>query len=211
MEENNNALFLLEAVGLGQQLSKPNVSEKVHFAVIPNGTKDRLPEFCDHKASFQLTQDERWKIWIGQDNKPMAQADFAEFIEDNMADIFKPPAADMLEIARDLHAKIDVNFGSSVRSQSGQVQLRYEETVKAGVGTAGIIEVPEEFSIQIPVFYGEQPVVIKAKLRFRIKDGKLSFHYKLNRPVEIQSKAFETAVEGLQATIGQDILLGSPS
>jgi uncharacterized protein YfdQ (DUF2303 family) len=172
---------------------------------------EEYPSFCDHKATFQMAQDERWKIWIGQDNKPMAQADFAEFVEDNMADIFQPPAADMLEIARDLKAKIDVNFGSSVRSQSGQVQLKYEETVKAGVGPAGIIEVPEDFSIQIPVFYGEQPVVIKARLRFRINQGKLSFHYKLNRPNEVQMKAFETAVLGLQQTLGANILLGSPS
>jgi uncharacterized protein YfdQ (DUF2303 family) len=277
--EENNAAFLLEAVGLGQQLAKPHTSERVHYAVIPNdsqvkslaeyqyphgippdriratvklgdaasfaayvqrytdsdktlvfaqperfsflavldyhssgaATKDRQPEFCDHKASFQMQRDERWKIWVGQDNKPMAQSDFAEFIEENTADIFKPPAADMLEIARDLHAKIDVNFGSSVRSQSGQVQLRYEETVKAGVGTAGIIEVPEEFSIQIPVFYGEQAVVIKAKLRFRINQGKLSFHYKLYRPIEIQNKAFDDAVAGLSSTLGSQILLGNPS
>ncbi len=172
---------------------------------------EKTPEFCDHKASFVMTLDDRWKIWLATDNKPMAQDAFAEFIEDQMADIADPRPADMLEIARDLKAKIEVNFGSSTRSQSGQVQLKYEETVKAGVGQAGTIEIPEEFTIKIPVFYGETAIEIKARLRFRIASGKLSFHYRLNRPNEVQLTAFEATVESISGKLGAPILLGSPA
>lgn len=176
-----------------------------------HGKGEMKPEFCDHKALFKLQPDDRWKIWSGQDNKPMTQVDFAEFIEDNMADITKPEPAEMLEIARDLSAHIEVNFGSSTRLATGQTRLRYEETVKAGVPSAGDIDVPEDFWIRIPVFYGEESVIIRARLRFRITQSKLSFHYKLNRPAEVISQAFETAVKEMNTELSTEILMGSPS
>lgn len=181
-----------------------------HYPAI-GGEDIRTPQFCDHKAIFQMVHDERWKIWTGQDNKPMSQVEFAEFIEDNQADLINPVPAIMLEIARDLTAKIDVNFGSSTRLQSGQVRLKYEETVKTGIPSAGDIEVPEEFSLKIPVFFGEQAVALRARLRFRINQGKLSFHYRLYRPKQVENDAFGEAVAGLESTLGAGILLGSPA
>ncbi len=177
----------------------------------PRGDGDMAPEFCDHKASFTLTQDERWKIWNAMDNKPFTQEAFAEFIEDNRADILSPSPAAMLEIAQDLSAHTEVNFGSSTKLSNGQVQLRYEETVKAGVPSAGNIEVPTEFSIQVPVFYGEAPETIPVRLRFRIATGKLSFHYKLYRPVETQNRSFERVVASIGEGLGEAVLLGNPA
>lgn len=168
------------------------------------------PQFCDHKAVLALQKDDRWVTWLGMDNKPMSQSDFAEFIEDNRADIESPPAAVMMEIARDLSAKTEVNFASSTRLQNGQTRLRYEETVKAGVPSAGDIEVPEEFSLLIPVFYGEAPVSVRARLRFRIPNGKLSFHYKLYRPAEVQLKAFQETVRAISEQLKTEVLMGSP-
>lgn len=169
------------------------------------------PQFCSHKAALTLQQDDRWKVWLSMDNKPMAQADFAEFIEDNRADISDPSPARMLEIASDLTAHSEVNFGASTKLSNGQTSLRYEEVVKAGVGQAGAIEVPEEFSIQVPVFYGESAISIRARLRFRINQSKLTFHYKLYRPGEVQRAAFQSAVKAMNDELKTDILMGSPA
>jgi uncharacterized protein YfdQ (DUF2303 family) len=171
----------------------------------------RTPEFCDHKATFALQKDERWNIWSGKDGQSFTQADFAEFLEDNRADILTPEPAQMLEIARDLSAKVDVNFGSSVRLSNGQTQLRYEETVKASVPAAGNIEVPEEFTILIPVFYGEMAQSIRVRLRFRLAQGKLSFHFKMYRPAEILTKAFQRAVGSINEKLDTEVLLGGPA
>ena len=145
---------------------------------------DSLPEFCQHRATFPMKPDDRWNIWTSFDGKPFSQVDFAEFVEDNRADIYDPEPARMLEIASDLTAHTEVNFGSSTRLGNGQTRIRYEETIKSGVPSAGDIEVPEEFKIRIPVFYGESATTISVRLRFRLNQGKLSFTYKLYSVLE---------------------------
>ncbi|MCU1326622.1 MAG: hypothetical protein JWN34_1992 [Bryobacterales bacterium] len=166
------------------------------------------PEFVSHRATFPMKQSEQWKIWFGNNDKSLSQTDFAEFLEDNRRDILKPSAAEMMEIARDLIGKSEVNFASSVRLQNGSNQIKYQEVVTAGVGPAGNIEIPDEFSIRIPVFYGEQPIEITAKLRFRISGGKLTFTYRLYRPVETRDEAFNCAVAGIGSALQLPVWLG---
>lgn len=170
-----------------------------------------VPEFLSHRATLALEKDERWNIWTGKNEKVFSQTEFAEFIEDNNADIFEPSAACMLEIARDLHAHTEVNFDSKVKPSNGQVQLRYNEVVTAGVGPAGAVEVPEVFKIQIPVFFGEGLVSIQCRLRYRITGGKLTFHYKMYRQSDILMEAFEKTVKSIGGALQADILLGNPS
>jgi uncharacterized protein YfdQ (DUF2303 family) len=172
-----------------------------------HGAGERKPEFLSHRAALQLTKDERWKIWIGGNEKLFSQSDFAEFLEDNAADISEPEAAVMLEVARDLHAHTDVNFDSKVTPKNGQVQLKYTETINAGVG-AGNLEVPEFFKIRIPIFYGEESLTLRARLRFRISGGKLSFQYKLDRPTEKLNDAFNAAVASIAGVMQTEVLLG---
>lgn len=188
-----------------------NPQQQSFLAVIDyHGVGDeRKPEFLSHKANLQLAKDDRWNIWMSKNEKVFTQSEFAEFIEDNLSDIATPEPAFMLEVSRDLNAKVDVNFGSSVRLQNGQVKLQYQEEVKAGVG-AGNVEVPESFTIRIPVFYGTDPVSITARLRFRIVSGKLTFHYKLYRPVETLNDAFNRVVASIGETLKTDVLLGTP-
>ncbi len=168
-------------------------------------------EFMSHRATFAMEKDERWNIWAGRNEKPFTQTEFAEFIEDNAADIFDPSAANMLEIARDLQAHTEVNFDSKVKLTNGQVQFKYQETVTAGVGPAGTVEIPEVFKIQIPVFYGEGVVAITCRLRYRIQGGKLTFHYKMYRQGETLQIAFDKAVKSISESLGADVLMGNPS
>jgi uncharacterized protein YfdQ (DUF2303 family) len=184
--------------------------EKLSFlAVIDyHGTGEMRPEFCDHKAHFTLKQSVQWQTWFGKNTVSFTQVEFAEFIEDNMTDIASPAPAFMLEVARDLNAKTDVNFASSVSLKNGQTQLRYEETIKGSVGV-GNLDVPERFSISIPVFYGEDKITISIRLRFRISQGKLTFHYKMNGPTEILNDSFDKAAGSIGETLQYDILRGT--
>ena len=108
--------------------------------------------------------DDRWKTWASKSEKQFTQSDFAEFIEGNNADILEPSGADMLEVARDLKASNGCNFESKVTPKNGQIQMRYTEQIDGKVGTGGL-EVPEFFKLSIPVFYGEEPITISARLR----------------------------------------------
>ena len=168
------------------------------------------PEFLSHRASFQMVQDERWKIWTGKNEKQFSQVDFAEFIEDNTADILEPSAAHMLEVARDLKASSSGSFESKVTPKSGSIQMKYTENIDGKVGS-GDVEIPEFFKLSIPVFYGEQPISISARLRYRISGGTLTFHYKLYRQSEILNDAFDKAVASISEALKTEILIGSPA
>lgn len=260
---------LKEAVSLGQQIGQPIVTEAIHYAIVPNGSKveslfalqyphgklsDHIvqkislrdgksfmkyvedfripttrifaepkaaaftavmdyhnagagPEFASHRAEFIMSLDERWRVWAGSDQKSFGQEAFAEFIEDNVLDISRPDGATMIEVARDLVAKSDMNFASKVTPQNGQVQFSYTEQVTAGV-KGGTLDVPESFVIRIPVFFGEVPVEITARLRFRIQSGKLSFFYKLNQPQQKVDEAFRKSVDDIAGGLDTVILLG---
>lgn len=169
---------------------------------------DRKPEFLRHNAMFALEQDERWKTWSGSDGRWFSQIDFAEFIEDNYQDIDTPPAAAMLEVARDLHAKNDVAFDSRVSLKDGQVQMTYQETIKATVGT-GAIEVPESFKIRIPVFFGEHPVLLDVRLRFRISNQKVVFAYKMYNRTSTLLNAFRATTDAIASDLKLDVLMGT--
>ncbi len=172
-----------------------------------HGAGERRPEFLSHKALYQMVLDERWKIWTAKNDKPFTQTDFAEFIEDNNADILEPPGAHMLEVARDLKASSSASFESRVTPKNGQIQMKYAETINGKVGS-GDLEIPEFFKLSIPVFYGEAPVSISARLRYRITGGALSFHYKLYRQSEILSDAFQKAAVSISETLKCDVLMG---
>lgn len=165
-------------------------------------------EFVSHRASLQLRTSEEWNLWMSHHDKLVPQAEFAEFLEDNRADITTPDSATLLEIAKDLQAHTDVNFQSKMNSANGSVTLQYEEQVKATVAT-GRIEMPENFAIHIPVFFGEAAIDIPARLRFRISEGKLKFQYKLYRPAELKQHAFDLTRGEINTSTTLEVLLGS--
>jgi uncharacterized protein YfdQ (DUF2303 family) len=166
------------------------------------------PQFLSHRAEFRLRHSEEWKLWHGQNDKLIPQSEFAEFLEDNRADIVTPEPATMLEIAKELQAHSEVNFASKVNLRNGAAVLSYDEQIKASV-TTGQIEVPEHFTIRIPVFFGEGAIEIRTRLRFRISDGKLKFQYKLYRPVEVISNAFYVARQGIAVATTLEVWLGT--
>lgn len=163
-----------------------------------------------HRATFSLVPTTEWVTWSNSNGKRKSQMEFAEFIEDNAADIFSPKAADMVQIARELEAKKDVDFASSVRLNNGKTQFKYSETIKATVG-GGQLEVPELFVIRLRVYQGTDPVEITARLRFRIQESKLTLWYDLLRPHTVREQAFESIVNKVSKEANTDVLIGSPA
>lgn len=167
---------------------------------------DRKAEFLRHRADWALQMDDRWTTWAGKDGATFTQEAFAEFIEENYDDIDTPPAAEMLEVARDLKATMDVAFESKVSSKDGRVQMRYVENITM---KGGDIEIPDRFTIRIPVFYGEEPIVLDVRLRYRLQQQRLSFFYRIHRKQEVLQTAFDGAVKQVGEALKADILLGS--
>jgi uncharacterized protein YfdQ (DUF2303 family) len=143
------------------------------------------PSWNQHSASFEPAFSESWQRWNGQHNQQMDQRKFALFIEDNALDIVDPPPAEMLDIARNLTAKISVNFKRGVHLENGTEQLQYEESIETKVGQKGQLEIPSVFALGISVFDGRPLRRLQVRLRYSIKEGVLHFHYFLMRLQDI--------------------------
>lgn len=174
-----------------------------------HGAKVGAPRWGEHQLTLALRESEEWKIWTAMNNKPFTQQAFAEFLEQNSSDVSTPMPSAMQEIASDLQATTEVEFGSGIRQQDGQVRFKYTETIKATVG-AGSVDVPDRFTLSIPIFIGGDNVSMDALLRFRVNSGKLTFTYALIRPEQVKRTAFTNARNEIEKTLGIEIINGRP-
>lgn len=163
-----------------------------------------------HRAAWPMPVSEEWKRWTGIDGQPLPQARFAEFLEENLADVVEPTGAALLEVATYLQAKKKVEFKSGVRLANGDVQLTYDETTEAG--GRGQVNVPTEITLGLPVFFGGERYKAKAFLRWRITDdGKLTFIVALHRRQMILQDAVQAAAKIVGAAVGLPPLFGMPA
>jgi uncharacterized protein YfdQ (DUF2303 family) len=168
------------------------------------------PRWGEHRVDFTMRHSKEWLAWKSVDGKRMPQMEFAEFIEDNAPDIVDPSAATMIEVARDLRAKSEVDFGSTVQMQNGSVRFRYSEQTKGTFGS-GDIDVPEQFAISIPVYLGCDRVKVTARLRYRINSGKLTFWFNLLRAEAIEREAFYAARGAIEKALKITVIDGIPA
>ncbi|MEF8794004.1 DUF2303 family protein [Thiohalorhabdus sp.] len=183
-------------------------------AIIDHPVPDE-PRWGDHRANYVCPKSKEWRTWNRHDGIKAGQEDFAQFLEDNQEDIFipesdkvAPSAADMLEFATTLNAKRNVTFNSSTRLSDGSGQLSFKEEVNDTAGKSGQMVIPGHFYIAIPVYQGGDPYVVKAKVRYRVKDGDLALWYDLHRPEKVHERAFEGMVDQIAAEVECSIYWG---
>jgi uncharacterized protein YfdQ (DUF2303 family) len=162
------------------------------------------PGWGDHRVSYDCPVSPEWKTWTASNKKAMNQADFAQFIEDNLPDLLD--GATLLEVSRTLQAKKKVNFASGIRLSDGQNQFTYEEEIQGTAGGKGQFKVPETFELGIAVFEGGPLYKVTARLRYRIDEGRLALWYDLERPHKILEDAVKAVWSEIEAGTGTTIL-----
>lgn len=167
------------------------------------------PAWCHDLAVFQPEKTREWERWTKNDNLQIRQAQFAEFVEDNLGNIVNPAGAVLLEMARSLTAKKSVDFKSGINLENGDIQLQYEETTEAKAGIKGQLVIPSEITLALTPFAGAPAYEVAARLRYRIDEGKLFFHYKLRTPEKIWEDAVKDAVTKIGTETGVNVFLGS--
>jgi len=183
--------------------------EKLRIEAILDYHRADAPGFGEHRVLLQLVERPEWTTWMGKNKRPMTQAEFAQFIEDNLPDIAEPQGATVLEIARSLEARKKVNFLSSVRLRDGNREFTYEEQTESSAAK-GKLAVPETFTLGLQPFAGAEKYRIEARLRYRISDdGKLTLWYDLVRPHLVLEAAFEDTVKLVASSTKSTILAGS--
>lgn len=187
---------------------------RVSFLSILNdhGEDEDKAAWRDHLAHFAPDFSEEWNRWSKQNKQTFTQAEFALFIEDNLKDIAsvegQPTGAQMLEMALTFEANQDLRFKSAIRLQNGGVQMSFVQDDDAQ--TLQKMQVFDRFSIGIPVFWNGDAYRIDARLRYRVRDGRLTFWFELIRPDKVLESATQTLIAQIREKTGNPFFFGLP-
>lgn len=173
---------------------------------VMNDHGDACLGWRDFRVQIELRQTPQWKKWRSMDGKMVPQTEFAEFIEDNLADIDTPTGAEMLEIATYLQATRTVSFKSGVRLSNGAIEFVNKEDIDAKVGP-GKIEVPERFVLALTPYQGLPLYSVPARFRYRLTDGKLVMGLKLERIENLMSQVLDEVISKIECPT---IIYGKP-
>lgn len=187
---------------------------KVGFKCIINdhaGTADGQA-WRDHQAHYEPLFSEEWKRWTLNDDKEFNQIEFARFIEDNRDDIASvqgmPSGSELLEMAISFEANQDLRLKSHIRLQNGGVNLNFVQDDDDQ--TLVKMKMFEKIAIGIPVFWNGDAYQITARLRYRVREGKLTFWYELIRSDKVLEDATKTLINKIKTDTNVKLYYGRP-
>ena len=171
------------------QWPKPSLT-----AVIDYHQTDGVARFGKHRVLYEFPLTPEFQRWIDKNEKGMNQVEFAEFIEANIMDmsvamdaeaeqyekLFRTKFAlpsELVDLARNLEVNVDSKVKSVFKLQSGEAELRFETEHKSASGEA--LHVPGLFMLSVRVFVDGSEVRIPARLRYRLRDGDITWIYSL--------------------------------
>lgn len=181
----------------------PKFTAVIDYHTRTNETADLEPgddphaRFGKHRIVYTFPLSEAWKVWIGNNGKPMPQADFAAFIEDHIVDLASPTQmetneardnfkttvatpAELIELSRGMEILVGSRIKSRQNLASGEKQLVFETENRSADG--GTLIVPGLFVVNVAPFYQGEPMRIMARLRYRPSEGGVVWFYELYRP-----------------------------
>lgn len=185
-------------------------------------TENESPNFLrdagwgDHVAEYPLVPTPEWSRWIGKSGQAMTQSEFAQFLEDNAEDIVVPsvnnagyPDAQLvLSTALTLQAKTDIQFKSGIRLSNGQHQLTYVENIDAKAGIDGQQTIPDRFALALAPFKGSIVYEVRARLKYRLGNGRVNFTYELERAHKVVEHAYNDLRKKIGEAVGGPVLAG---
>ena len=194
---------------------------KVSFTALINDHQAGYTDqnWRDHKALFTPANSVEWKTWTNNNRQPMSQTEFGNFLEENLANICEieglPNATAIMAMVLNFEATNEKRFKSVSRLQSGG--LNFEFIDQEDAATRSKMEVFERFAIAIPAFV--QPMAatdaivayrIDCRLKYRIRDGKLSLWFELIREDKVLEAAAKDIVAQIKNDSGFPLIAGEP-
>lgn len=165
----------------------------------------------DFRAILSPEASHEWRTWTASSGKQMGQFEFAQFIDDNIKDISSnitgyPTGTEMLQMALAFELSQDKRIKSAIRIQSGGTNIEYVEDDDAS--TVARMKAFDKFMLGIPVFWRGQAYAVEAKLRYRVREGKLTLWYDLVRTDVVVDDAVEQILQAVGSGAGSSILYG---
>jgi uncharacterized protein YfdQ (DUF2303 family) len=179
-------------------------------AVLNDHGPDQAEKFGDFRAELVLPVTPEWTHWLKRDKRYGSQTEFAEHIEEGLDEIRDPPGALVLEIAQSMQATVTAEFKSAARLDDGSIAVQWVEDINATAGRTGDLKIPQEITLGIAPFYGEQPYELLARIRYRIAGGELAIGYSLNRPDVIVRDCLLAIRARIEEAFPNQVYIGSP-
>jgi len=202
--------FAIEATTLFANVNVDDSTCSVLAVLDYHSTTDK-PAWASHRARLALVQTREWAAWMAANGVRRTQQEFALFLEENERLFRSPSGAELREMVLMLEGKCEARFNSAIRLQNGQVRMGYVEDVelRGSHGEAtGMLELPGEFICGIAPFEGMAPYEVKARLRYRLADRKITFWYETITPHLIVRDAAKLALDRVQELTGIEPLMG---
>lgn len=165
--------------------------EHVALVAVLNDDEADLAGWRDYRVELSLRRTKEWQHWLAADGQLLAQEAFADHVERGLNELREPDSATMLELAQTFHATTSGRFKGGHRIASGARQVVYEEEIDASAGaTPGTVTLPDVILLAVRPFYGADLYEVRARFMFRLRDGKLTLGYRIDRPHEVERAAF---------------------
>lgn len=183
------------------------------------------PDNGKHRVHYAFPLSEEWKAWQGINGKPLSQNEFAEFIEDHIAELAAPDSDEVKDLELLFKAKVaypnelvvlsqglqinaETRVKTAIKLQTGESQIVFEEDHKNANGDP--ITVPGVFVLNIAPFFQGESIRLPVRLRYRLRDGALSWTCMLYRPDIHITKAVTFALHETAAELGLPKFAGKP-
>lgn len=186
------------------------------FNPAPAGADPKAAGHADDVVDYFFPIGDQIKVWLENNKKPMSQADFAAFLEDNGPDLAIAPAktseldlpslpqggvkfsdpAEVATVARNLQINSTESYTAANKLESGEMELSFsvQHTSTTAKGKGKVI-VPPWFLIRVPAFQDDQPRFFAVRLRYRAQSGSVVFFYELWRPADVFRKTVDINAE----------------
>ncbi len=175
-------------------------------AVIDCYLPDNL-NWCQHTVRMPAQFTEEWVTWLGHpdgESMAMSQRQLAYMVDDWLHLIAKPDAGKFMDAVKSFQSSTKINFKSVKNLQNGTIQLQYEETEDQ----LSEAKLPDAFTLMIRPFLFSGAVEVTVKLRYKVRDGGITFT--LHRPplTEIVNKSITDTLATLKKSTGCDVYQG---
>lgn len=192
----------------------------------PQGGDDTKAEWCDHRVQHSFETSPELERWMEANKQGMSQADFAAFIENNAADMvvnfgtsnirasfgsvsptFATPT-DMVMLSRGIEIRANEKYHAAYRAENGTMNMQFTSTHDDGAGQP--LNIPQWFALGVRVFIDGDTYLIPVRLRYRVKDGAVTWFYELYRMQDIFEAALKDAVAKTSSATELPLYRGAP-
>ena len=183
------------------------------------------PRFGDHRALYSFPVSEEWRAWTG--TRPMGQGDFAQFIEDHLHDVLDPSQAgkeawgfveqlevvlstptQLLALSKGLTVYVEAKAKHTVNLSTGEGALSFETEHRDAAGAP--LKVPRGFAVGIPVFTAEAHYSLPIRLRYKVREGRVTWELLPHRVEQAFRHAVTEACDKAKADTGLPLFYGTP-